>query len=81
MEASPDNIFQFSAVAYFFGRALYEKLKVPIGLINTSWGGTVAETWTSPETIPKNPDFAPIHIHEGIDFVIWGVVTYVIHKA
>ena len=31
--------------------------------------------------MPENPDFAPIHIHEGIDFVIWGVVTYVIHKA
>lgn len=59
-ECSPISSPQFSAVAYFFGRELYHKLKVPIGLINTSWGGTVAETWTSPETIAKNPDFAPM---------------------
>ncbi len=57
-QCSPVSSPKFSAVAYFFGRALYQKLKVPIGLINTSWGGTVAETWTSPEAIAKNPDFA-----------------------
>ncbi len=54
---SPASSPHFSAVAYFFGRALYEKLKVPIGLINSSWGGTVAETWTSEEMISKNSDF------------------------
>ncbi|MEI7829801.1 MAG: sialate O-acetylesterase [Prolixibacteraceae bacterium] len=59
-QCSPVSSPKFSAVAYFFGRALYLKLKVPIGLINTSWGGTVAETWTSPEAIAKNPDFAPM---------------------
>jgi sialate O-acetylesterase len=57
-ECSPVSSPKFSAVAYFFGRALYQKLKVPIGLINTSWGGTVAETWTSPDAIANNPDFA-----------------------
>ena len=36
----------FSAVAYFFGRKLREKLDVPIGLVNVSWGGTPAEVWT-----------------------------------
>ena len=56
---SPNTSPRFSAVAYFFGRALYEKLKVPIGLINTSWGGTVAETWMSEESIVKDPDLAP----------------------
>ncbi len=59
-DCSPVSSPRFSAVAYFFGRDLYQKLKVPIGLIHTSWGGTVAETWTSPETIAKNPDFAPM---------------------
>ena len=58
-QCSPVSTPKFSAVAYFFGRELYFKLKVPIGLINTSWGGTVAETWTSPEAIANNPDFAP----------------------
>ncbi len=41
----------FSAVAFFYGRELYNKLKVPIGLINSSWGGTRAEAWTKPDVI------------------------------
>ncbi len=57
-KCSPATSPRFSAVAYFFGRALYQILKVPIGLINTSWGGTVAETWTSGDMIAQNPDFA-----------------------
>ena len=56
-ECSPISSPKFSAVAYFFGRTLYQKLKVPIGLINTSWGGTVAETWTSPDAIAKKSGF------------------------
>jgi sialate O-acetylesterase len=54
---SPTSTPRFSAVAYFFGRSVAEKLKVPVGLINVSWGGTVAETWTSDEMISQNPDF------------------------
>ena len=57
LKCSPASTPRFSAVAYFFGRELNQKLKVPIGLINTSWGGTIAETWTSDATISKNPDF------------------------
>lgn len=57
VECSPATSPRFSAVAYFFGRSVAEKLKVPVGLINVSWGGTVAETWTSEEMISKNPDF------------------------
>ncbi len=57
---SPQTVPTFSAVGYFFGRNLYEKLKVPIGLIHTSWGGTVAETWTSAETISTDPDFSEL---------------------
>jgi sialate O-acetylesterase len=49
----------FSAVGYFFGRDLYKELKVPIGLIHTSWGGTVAEAWTSAEALETMPDFKP----------------------
>jgi sialate O-acetylesterase len=55
---TPQSVSDFSAVGYFFGRNLYEHLKVPIGLIHTSWGGTNAETWTSAETISKDPDFS-----------------------
>jgi sialate O-acetylesterase len=47
----------FSAVAYFFGRELHRELNVPIGLIHTSWGGTIAEAWTSAEALKTLPDF------------------------
>jgi sialate O-acetylesterase len=43
---TPQSVVGFSAVGYFFGRELHKKLDVPIGLINTSWGGTAAEVWT-----------------------------------
>ncbi|KRP29166.1 MAG: hypothetical protein ABS28_09640 [Cryomorphaceae bacterium BACL22 MAG-120619-bin32] len=43
---SPDAVDNFSAVAYFFGRYVNTELDVPIGLINTSWGGTLIEPWT-----------------------------------
>jgi sialate O-acetylesterase len=46
---SPENVPNFSAVGYFFGRHLHNELDVPIGLINTSWGGTRIEPWTPPE--------------------------------
>ena len=55
---SPQSVERFSAIGYLFGRQLHQDLKVPVGLINSSWGGTVAETWISGETISKDPDFA-----------------------
>lgn len=48
---SPESIKSFSATAYFFGRALNRQLNVPIGLINTSWGGTPCESWTSEDCL------------------------------
>ncbi|SFD95757.1 sialate O-acetylesterase [Flavobacterium phragmitis] len=59
-ECSPNTIKTFSAVAYFFGRDLYQNLKVPIGLISSSWGGTKAEAWTSQKVLEENPDFLGI---------------------
>ena len=47
----------FTAVGYFFGRQLNQDEKVPIGLIHTSWGGTIAEAWTSAEALQAMPDF------------------------
>ncbi|HEX2951744.1 MAG TPA: sialate O-acetylesterase, partial [Armatimonadota bacterium] len=60
---SPDTVSAggwggFSAAAFYFGRYLYKELNVPIGLIHTSWGGTVAEAWTSgPALRTKMPEF------------------------
>jgi sialate O-acetylesterase len=45
-ECSPTSVGAFSAAGYFFGRKLHQELKVPIGLINSSWGGTRIEAWT-----------------------------------
>jgi sialate O-acetylesterase len=58
--ATPDQVGQFSAVGYFFGRELYQRLKIPVGLIHTSWGGTPAEAWTSHDTLASVPDLKPI---------------------
>lgn len=53
-----ESVAAFSAVAYFFGRQLHEDLSVPIGLIQSAWGGTTAEAWTSARTLRAMPDFA-----------------------
>ncbi len=54
---SPATIAEFSSTAYFFGRDLLQSLNVPIGLINSTWGGTPAEAWTSAESLSEMPDF------------------------
>ena len=57
-EASPANTGHFSATAYFFAQKIYAELGVPIGIIHSSWGGTAAEAWISPEALVTIPDFA-----------------------
>jgi len=57
---TPESVGQFSAVGYFFGRELYERLRIPIGLIHTSWGGTPAEAWTSYDALASMPELKPI---------------------
>jgi len=54
---TPETARDFSATAYFFGRELLRKLNVPIGLIFTSWGGTVAEAWMSKDYVEQIPFF------------------------
>jgi Domain of unknown function (DUF303). len=55
--ASPENTPDFSAVAYFFGKYLYEKYKVPVGLINSSLGGSPVEAWISAGALKKFPKY------------------------
>lgn len=54
--AGPDSVPGFSAVGYHFGKTLQKERHVPIGLIQTAWGGTPAEAWTSTEFLGKTPD-------------------------
>ena len=54
--ASPATVGSFSAVGYFFGRDLYRAMKFPVGLIDSSWGGTEAEAWTSDAALDADPD-------------------------
>ena len=55
-ESSPETVRNFSAAGWYFGRKLYEELKVPVGIIHSSWGGTIIEAWMSEGTIRCFPE-------------------------
>lgn len=57
---SSQSAGSFSAVGYYFGKALRKKLGVPVGLIKSAVGGTVAEAWTAREELEKNPTLKPL---------------------
>lgn len=57
-ESSPETVRNFSAAAWYFGRKLMEELKVPVGIIHSSWGGTIIEAWMSEGTISLYPEQA-----------------------
>ncbi len=56
-ECNPTTVPSFSAVGYYFGRDLQKALKVPVGIIHTSWGGSPAEVWMSEKVLASNPDY------------------------
>ena len=64
---NPETSADFSAVAYFFGKMLHQELGVPVGLVNTSWGGTPSESWTSRETLGTFGDF-----DQAAGALVWG---------
>jgi len=51
----PESVRGFSAVEYFFGRDLYRDLNVPMGLVESDWGGTPAQSWTSKPALDADP--------------------------
>ncbi len=57
---SPKTVGGFSATAYFFGRKLHQDLKVPVGLLHSSWGGTAVEAWTSMPAQKYLPELRPM---------------------
>jgi sialate O-acetylesterase len=56
---SPETIAEFSAVLYYFGRQMHQDLKVPMGLIHSSWGGTPIASWISGPSLVANARLEP----------------------
>jgi sialate O-acetylesterase len=64
---SPQTAGDFTAAGYFFARELVKRLKVPVGLVNCTWGGTMVETWISREGLEGSQDFGSM-VDSLIDF-------------
>ena len=58
---TPETVKNFSAVMYYFGRQLNQDLKVPMGLIHTSWGGTPIAAWISGPALSANSRLMPFN--------------------
>lgn len=58
---SPETMMDFSAVAYFFAKRVYQETNVPIGLIDASWGASCAEVWTPEDVFEKYPELLKAH--------------------
>jgi sialate O-acetylesterase len=57
LSASPATVGDFTAVGYFFARDIFEKLKIPIGLVHSSWGGTPIESWMPAPALARESEF------------------------
>lgn len=60
---APEAVKNFSGAGYFFARHLHEKLNVPVAVIESDWGGTPAEAWTSPLALTSDATLMPV-LHE-----------------
>ncbi|MGQ9576367.1 MAG: sialate O-acetylesterase [Thermoguttaceae bacterium] len=60
LECSPETVPGFSGVGYFFIRRIHQELKVPAGMIQSSWGATPAEAWTSRKALESEPSLKPL---------------------
>ncbi|MGM8362457.1 sialate O-acetylesterase [Flavobacterium sp. ARAG 55.4] len=56
VSADPKTVLEFSGVAYFFAKAIYEKEQIPIGLINSALGGSPIESWLSEDALKAFPE-------------------------
>jgi sialate O-acetylesterase len=57
---SPNSVWHFTAVGYYFARKLHQALGQPVGIIHSSWGGTAAELWTPKAVLASDPIYKPI---------------------
>lgn len=91
VESNPTTSGWFTAVGYFFGRDLRKALNIPIGLVNTSWGGSFAEAWTSASVLKAHPELNGIppslagqapHVASGLyNGMIYPLLPYAIKGA
>jgi sialate O-acetylesterase len=65
VESTPESAKEFSAVAWYFAREIEQREHVPVGVIDSTWGGTVAESWTSLTALGSDPGLAPIFTARG----------------
>ena len=63
----PENVANFSATAYFFGLQLQRSLNVPIGLVNSSWGGSAIQSWMDSEILKQYPEISQNHLTDNSD--------------
>jgi len=57
---SPNTVGHWSAVAYFFAREMYNRYKIPVGLLTSAYGASTAETWISKPALETHPDLKPL---------------------
>jgi len=87
VSVTPRQALDFSALAYFFAKARYEDTGIPVGIVNSSWGGTPIEAWTSADSLAAFPHMldsyeyyrddalrANIKAMEGRAFAAWNAV-------
>ena len=60
-QAIPEQVENCTAVGYYFAQRISRRLKVPVGLIDVSWGGTMAQHWVLNETLKPFPEMQPYH--------------------
>jgi sialate O-acetylesterase len=63
--SSPEAARDFSAVAWYFAREIHEREHVPVGIIDSTWGGTIVESWTRLTAIGEDASLAPLFISRG----------------
>ena len=84
-----ENVMEFSALAYFFAKEVHAKTKVPVGIVNASWGGTPIEAWMSERSLQAYPHYINekqlyedegymkrIKVMEGEHFHRWNSILY-----
>lgn len=80
-QASPENVADFSAIAYFFGQQLQEILEVPVGMIHTSWGGSSVQAWISSEVLGsyQKIDLSGVDITQSTQHIPTALFNTMIH--